>query len=289
MGIKHIGFAYKLIETAETDYEASKLLYQNEMYAQAVFHLQSSVEKLVKSYSIIFHDFTPKNIISEIVHTTPQAFITPLVDWWSKLYRLSQLIEKTDENHNLVVHIKKTIDSYPGLDDLANLRAEGTKKEVKKLLDEYGKGIAITGAINIKLALSKNRQSRELVHEWLDDEDRLETDVELFLATERMVLPEDIPEEDKNRIMEHWRDYRRRQLNLANIFTLAVLTFPHAIPTRYPDENYHKFLSPHNYNKELGIVQCFKQLSWLLRESIKWFREDLEIISSFVRKEIFGF
>lgn len=54
-----MSFAETLFEIARTDLEAAKCLFEQELYPQAVFYLQQSVEKATKSFGLL------KDIIKE--------------------------------------------------------------------------------------------------------------------------------------------------------------------------------------------------------------------------------
>jgi len=62
--------AKNLLEIAKKDLKASKCLYDNGLYPQAVFYLQQSVEKATKTFGIL-SDFIDENELKDFVGHNP--------------------------------------------------------------------------------------------------------------------------------------------------------------------------------------------------------------------------
>src|SRR3989344_6178985 len=58
----------KLLKTSENDLKASKLLYKEEIYPQAVSHFQQSIEKSNKAFGLVLNIINDKALISQIGH-----------------------------------------------------------------------------------------------------------------------------------------------------------------------------------------------------------------------------
>lgn len=63
-----------LIDIANEDLDASKLLYQNKMFPHSIFYLQQSVEKLVKHLGITNDVIKPSELQSKISHKAEKIF-----------------------------------------------------------------------------------------------------------------------------------------------------------------------------------------------------------------------
>ncbi len=283
MGFQHIRYIHKLIETAEDDHQASKLLYKNGMYSQSIYFLQQSVEKLVKSCAVLTGDSTPEDIRKEIGHETPRAFVTPLVKWWSSVLKLLKLLEETDKNHEFIEYTRKSQSIIPEVEDFVK-NYDKYKENIRKTFIEIGTKLAIIDEKNIRKILRANLQFRTFIHDWLDNDSMIK-DVELLLSSQKITLPENISEVEKEKTLDGIRKRRRFFLNYGNMFILAIITYPHATFTRYPNDT----LSPHEYNKEIGIVHCYRKISSLLGVAINWFREDLDRVTNIAMKDSSSF
>ncbi|GAI51518.1 unnamed protein product, partial [marine sediment metagenome] len=182
-----------------------------------------------------------------------------------------KLLEMTEKEHKLIEYIKESQLIFPEIEEFVG-NYDTHKETIKKTFKELGKSIAKIDVKNIKNILSANLQTRTMLHEWLDDDQRILKDVEILISSNKSILPENIPEEQKYSFIENLRRRRKYFLNFVNMFTLAMITYPHAIYTRYPND----ILSPHEYNKRLGIVSCYNKILKLLNKTIKWYGEDLK-------------
>ena len=63
--------SYKILfEISEEDFNASKLLYANGFYPQAIFYFQQSVEKLIKYLGIVDGIIKQEDLIKKISHNS---------------------------------------------------------------------------------------------------------------------------------------------------------------------------------------------------------------------------
>src|SRR5680860_321061 len=70
----NIILAKKLLQTAENDLNAVEVLYNAGNYSIAIFQLQQSVEKFVKSYGIRMEVIKPKDLARKISHLPHKVF-----------------------------------------------------------------------------------------------------------------------------------------------------------------------------------------------------------------------
>lgn len=64
----------QLIELSEKDFISAKLLHQNQLYAQSVFYLQQSVEKLTKAIGLLTYSIQPSELKHKIGHKTYKIY-----------------------------------------------------------------------------------------------------------------------------------------------------------------------------------------------------------------------
>ena len=65
----------KLFDTAIKDLETAEILYNAQHFNTALFHLQQSVEKLVKSFGIETKSVKPEEISNKINHLPHKVFL----------------------------------------------------------------------------------------------------------------------------------------------------------------------------------------------------------------------
>jgi len=58
----------ELLNIAKSDLEASRVLYENQLYPQAIFYFQQSVEKANKSLALVTKQVTEKELYRNIGH-----------------------------------------------------------------------------------------------------------------------------------------------------------------------------------------------------------------------------
>ena len=63
-----------LLEIAKKDLEATKILFNNMLYAQAIFYLQQCIEKAIKSLGIKRKIITESDLWKEIGHKALKVF-----------------------------------------------------------------------------------------------------------------------------------------------------------------------------------------------------------------------
>ena len=81
-----------LFETAKKDLQASKYLYNNALYPQAIFHIQQSVEKATKCFGMIFGIISEKEL-KKIGHNPIKIYEKEYEKMADKNKELTKLIE----------------------------------------------------------------------------------------------------------------------------------------------------------------------------------------------------
>ena len=133
-------FAETLFEIAKKDLEAAKCLFERELYPQAVFYLQQSVEKATKSFGNLSEDEAKE----DIRHKSIKVYKKLLAEERKRLENLEKAIEKFPElqktkivgNLDLGDHRKKLDNSLNLLPEI-NRKADYifTKETIKNLIE----------------------------------------------------------------------------------------------------------------------------------------------------------
>jgi len=71
---ENIKLAKKLFQTAENDLNAVEILYKSGNFSIALFQLQQTVEKFVKSYGIRLEIIKPEDLARKINHLPHKVF-----------------------------------------------------------------------------------------------------------------------------------------------------------------------------------------------------------------------
>ena len=273
MGLQHIRFVSQLFEIAEKDLQSSRILYANELYAQSIYFLQQSVEKLVKGYAILFERLTPKEIKYDIKHITPKAFVLVFLRWWKKFRQFISYMEKYDENYKFIKLVNKLEERFPSNNYISDKKL---LKEITKNLRDVAPDIARAEVKTLRETLGINRKYREEFHNWLDDDERFLEDIDMIIASDEYILPKDITKDRREKEITFMRKNPKTFLNITNMITLSIITYPHEEYTRYPKNEGKEDLSPIEYKKELGIVRYYNKIRLLQEEALKWFKDDLD-------------
>jgi len=211
------------IFSAREDLNAAELLYKNEIFSLAIYHLQQAAEKLLKSRLLVMKIISEAEL-KEIGHTTPKGFLKLLRDKNS-----SMILEPMESN---LPPLGKNLTL---LDDLINNIewsewALMSEELIIKKLDE-GYPEYFQNLVN-KLGI-------------LDDKflELLSKEIKKHLNIEANIIP------NKDLIMNVG-------LAFSKLFPISLITFTHCFFTRYPD----KAVKPSDYTKEMPIVKCFERI-----------------------------
>lgn len=109
----------ELLKIAQSDLRASTILYDNELYPQAIFYFQQSVEKASKSYGLLSGVITDADLKKEIGHN---AF---------KIY--TKFIEKRKEANPSV--IREMGDPFLTLEELTTLKQHSLRQVDRGLIN----------------------------------------------------------------------------------------------------------------------------------------------------------
>jgi HEPN domain-containing protein len=269
----------RLFQTAIQDLNSVEILYNSKHYNLALFQLQQSVEKFVKSFGIKTKIIKPEDIARKINHL-PHKVFTRLyqnqIDELSKYSGTPLLIPDMVPPHQRgKSKAKENLENLKGLHSKVN-NAELLKiKEIP--IDEIEK--FIQGAK--ELEKEPTFDDDKLFIEYKDDFVKTNQHfIEYFKGDENIKsLSEDfISKSDivaKNKVVIH-KQNRIRQSKFGYIsyvwLNLSLVTAPHEQSTRYPsiisDEN------PKNlYDENHNVIKHIPELIELMRKTVEKYEE----------------
>lgn len=219
------------LRTSRDDLAASKLLYEHDLYALAVYHLQQAVEKATKAYCL----FSGRITVEEI-----------------KGIRHDSLRGHQIFANKLSRYVKMLAQANPALDanmsKLDELRGKSKRREIA-LLD----GGAIDKLISAyDLQVEHANLPKALANE------KIETIFSHVLKEypEFQQLTEEETKKARNMLGEMIPHLISSSQSMPFLFVASVLTSPHWMWTRYPDGE----IKPWEYRKSMGLVSRMPQL-----------------------------
>ena len=247
--------AKKFTEFAENDINSAKILYTNKIYPTAIYHLQQSVEKLVKAYMIYYSILNHKNLKS-VSHDSPKAFLKLIEKFEPALNPVLSIAEKFHSPNLNIQKISKT--DIHTFEKLINK----SKKQIVKMEPDKIKNMIIV-ADEISNILNKQINYDDIKCKMLE-----------FLSNfkaELCDIEDSVEINDKNieaidiieTSIEDFEigSFKDLYSYLPTLYILSVITYPHATFSRYPNE--------FEYTETLGIVQCFYEITTLLDKTIE--------------------
>ena len=265
-----------LLEMAQKDLEASKVLFENKLYSQAVFHLQQSVEKAVKSLAIHDHKIT-EDQLKRLGHDPIKVYIE-IIEYWKRFglaLRDSRLGEVLPEFKTffIVRDLPKRIGQLDEI--LESLRTNS--KVYKSVLISEGRIEQFISAIDgARRLLEKKKKRLDINKEWVMREKQIQRVLGVF----DKIVPERqeeirrlkakimrISDKKFHEMKKSYGSYLHGLLDLAfcdaSLFYLSLILLPHATYSRYPE----KHISPSEiYTANLPLIKKFDQIADIVTE-----------------------
>ena len=245
--------AKQFAKCAEVDLYASKVLYSKKDYSNAIFHLQQAVEKLAKAYTLQTGFMTIEEI-KGVRHDTPEVFLKLLTKKriWPIFDMVNEISEVKVDTKQLpeVRKISKRIKKIGMKVEVARFSREQIKS-ILTLCDGIEKGFQKARSVyDQKIAILKN-QSKEL---W----NMLKPQLEMLA----LHADPNMSEKTVKNMLENFKpEFLDRSANFIELFILSIITYPHAVFTRYPDGD----VMQEDYLPGLGIVDEIEGI-WIILE-----------------------
>lgn len=269
----------ELIKIAKKDLQASKILYRNKLYPQAVFYSQQSVEKLNKALGLIMGQVKEEDLQKEIGHISIKIHEKITREQLERYQKFKQLLDSNPTLKSIKILGKIDIEKKFNEMDLLLSEFKKIKNEKDKILRLSSKEIIsyIQGVDNLSKELKeerKNLSKMKVTKESLDEMKQYLLEVYSYLGKYNPENFKKIGMNDLKKLdVKIMKKLLMKFISLISItaplylaaFYLAIITFPHSTITRYPQER----LTPLKiYTKKLPLVKLLPKLIKIQDETI---------------------
>ena len=264
-----MNLAEEFLKIAEKDLKATKILYENKLYAQALFYFEQSVEKANKVLALTSNKYSEKDMIN-FNHDVTRIYKDNFIEQKRRYENLSRNLSQISELNNT--------------EFVKNLDIESMKKECEESLRNLAEiqternNLIFISTWEILEILAKMSGSDKEIKDSiksvsnfiLTEKDWEEMKNDLFKQFENpnninfTSLLQNEMDDSKLSIQEletGIKKFYMQMIHLMSIlvylYPLGILTLPHAVITRYPKKD----LSPMDiYNQKLPIIKHLPDL-----------------------------
>lgn len=260
----------ELLKIAEKDLQASKVLYENELYAQAIFYFQQSVEKANKTYALITNQVTEAELPKKVGHEAIKIYKKSIEQQKNRYQKINENLNKLPEikDTNIFKNAHIQIESEQFDFFLSYIeRIEKNKNEsifmtvwdIQRFLNEIK---------SFKKDIKKDMRSISSLKitesDWKIAEKNFNEIFNIALKYSPSYaeeMKEDFEQFDVKQLENILKNYfRLMSINMSisvSLYHLAIITLSHSIITRYPLNG----LNPTEiYNEKLPIVSKLPEL-----------------------------
>ncbi|NMG83553.1 MAG: HEPN domain-containing protein [Methanosarcinales archaeon] len=264
-----MNLAEEYLKIAKKDLKATKILYENKLYAQALFYFEQSVEKANKVLALTSNKYSEKDMIN-FNHDVTRIYKDNIIEQKRRYENLSR-------NLNQISELKNT-------EFVKNFDIESRKKEC----EEFLRNLAEIQTERNDLIFISTWEIRDILTEISENDKEIKDSIK---SVSNFRLTENDWEEMKNDIFKQFENPNNN--NLASslqkemddsklsiqeletglkkmylqmihlmsvssyLYHLGILTLPHAVIARYPKGD----LSPMDiYNQKLPIIKYLPDL-----------------------------
>jgi len=240
--------AYDLFEVSKEDLKTCKILYIQNIFNFAVYHIQQSIEKLAKAYGLTL-GYISRDDLRKCSHTTPRVFIQMLQD--NFIGRLMSIFNQFGVDASNVSEVRKLFFEKKSKESLIELEKEVAFFDKRKIM------MWIDTGKNIREKLKKKQRE---IDETLEKLEKIAKNMS------------QITQDEKDQIISVCQSVRNRFKvdfisNFIMLYILSVITFPHFSSTRYPDGK----IKPSHYKPGLGVVDCLDEIIKEVEHCIKFY------------------
>ncbi len=248
--------ALAFAEVARKDLRASKILYLNRLYPQAVFELAQSVEKAVKAVGLLTSLVNPtrEGLTHEVGHATALAVLVGRRDRQARLMKnLGALAasEGLKEGRDLILKLGVPTE----IPDSSEMEARLKDETNAKVEADYIARLKSNDLWKITLEADPRRPPNSAILKMLDDAesrwatmDRLHRKFKQRLAS-RMSDPE---------VLGYILNIYGRAY--PEVTPLTLITMWHERETRYPPLNWSDYWDPGRYTASSGLIKLYPRL-----------------------------
>lgn len=271
-----MNLAEEYLKIAKKDLEATKILYENKLYAQALFYFEQSVEKANKGFALTSNKYSEKYMI-KVNHDVTKIYKDIIIEQKRRYENLSRNLNQiselnnTDFTKNFDIESKKK-ECEESLRNLAEIQTERNNLnsilEIRHILEEIRvnneemKGLEKIVS-NFRLTENNWKEMKNDIFKLFENPDN--NNLASSLQKEM--------DDSKLNIQELETGIKKIYLQIIQsisvyiyLYPLGILTLTHAVITRYPKED----MSPMDiYNQELPIIKHLPDLIYQHSKALK--------------------
>jgi hypothetical protein len=270
--------AKQFLAIAHHDLKAARFLYQEGCYPQAVFYLEQSVEKGLKSYSIALGIIDEKAAWHEISHKTLRIYEKSTKNFRQRVADIQENLKKIPQLETFFQQYVNFIAILEQLDD--------TLDQIKPLSKQDEKSLHLTKEeLKIKIA-SLQKLNRDMKRETVKTQSKPLPRSEFhkskqFIIKLLMSALADQPERllqakeelKRNFTFESYEKITKDAISqyippveiFQSFFQLSIILQPHAI-ARYPNANFNPMVF---YTPDLPLIESFLKLADITDRGLK--------------------
>lgn len=274
-----MNIAKSLFETAIEDLNSVEILFNTKHYNIALFQLQQSVEKFVKSFGLYTNAIKPNEMGKKINHLPHKVFS---IIFENEINELS----KNDREPMFVAdmippHLRGNKDLKEKLENLKEIHSEIKKAESHKdktlYLDDMEKFLNGVKELDKLLDFDEPKLLEEIQDDIIKTNEHF---IEYFKGDENIKeMSNELIEKShviaQNKLLQvKIEQVRSRKFNYTAYVwvNMSFLTSPHQQTTRYPSIVNED--TPNNlYNENSIIIQYIPELVKIMRKSVENFKE----------------
>ncbi len=261
----------EFLDIARMDLQASKVLYENGLYPQAIFYFQQTVEKTTKAFALITgQKITEREFINDIRHDAINIYDKSICHQKKEYEQLKENLNKLPELKTISIFKNFNIDKNIRQLEISLVEINKIKKEKKELIYisswEIRRILKEIASINKEFEKSKQYFSKFKItdRDWNRMKKEMSEIYNIFSKYDPVQFEEtknNLESSDMRLAVEKHIKSLIVPMNIIPIFIslyyLAIITLPHASTTRYPLND----LNPIKvYTKNLPIIKKLSEL-----------------------------
>lgn len=270
--------ARRFLVVAQQDLKASRCLYNNGYYPQAIFYLEQSVEKGLKSFAILAGIITEQEARRPISHQvmkiyskTTTAFKDQIATINSQIHsdpKLERMFEGIIDSSQMANQIGRTLDfiqtiSKENVSTISNddKRLRNYLVRLKKLHQEYANIQSLT-----QKSLTDEAEFRAFRKDFLSMIKRYYEGQPDEYKKKKKEIDEKLTYDLYTKSMEVYLSYTLPPMFIyTSFFYLSRLLAPHAL-TRYPEGEFNPI---NYYHSDLPLIHSFDELNQKIDVTLK--------------------
>ena len=251
-----VALALSFAKVARADLRASKFLYDNKLYPQAIFYLQQTVDKSVKAVGLMLSLVRPikEDLSREVGHAAIFGILIRRNERIAQLRRNLGILAATEhlrEGRELFLKLGLPV----GIPEQAEIEAKMTGDQAAKEEIERQRSLRPGDLWKITLEFNPNRPPNPAILKLLDEAESQWKPLDKFqrIFEKKLVSKMGDPEAVRYIMNMHGKA-------LPEIAPLAFVTMWHDRETRYPPIDITDYWDTERYKVGSGLVKIYPRL-----------------------------